>query len=247
MRIHSNGGSLPPRLPSLSVILRSLSHSPSLSSPPPIPSPNHENWTLLALSYRGYWTSTGRPSEPGLKADAAALLAWTAEHYPQASPLILWGQSLGAGVAVAAAVAAQQSEEALHEEGLARLKIIDALILETPFLSIRAMLTALYPQEWLPYRYLYPFLWNHWDSGWALSELSQSPGKRLPRILIVQGGEDEVVPRSHGEELECLCRDGGFDVSRVVVRGALHHDVLGKPQGRRAIVEFIRSTDREEG
>ena len=41
---------------------------------------------------------------------------------------------------------------------------VDGLVLETPFTSIRAMLVAIYPQQWLPYRYLYPFLWNHWNS-----------------------------------------------------------------------------------
>jgi len=57
---------------------------------------------LIALSYRGYGGSTGRPTEAGLIADAEAAYAFAAEHYP-AERIVLWGESLGSGVAVAPA------------------------------------------------------------------------------------------------------------------------------------------------
>ena len=37
---------------------------------------------LIALSYRGYGGSTGRPTEAGLIADAEAAYAFAATHYP---------------------------------------------------------------------------------------------------------------------------------------------------------------------
>lgn len=55
---------------------------------------------LIALSYRGYGGSTGRPTEAGLIADAEAAYAFAAKHYP-AERIVLWGESLGSGVAVA--------------------------------------------------------------------------------------------------------------------------------------------------
>jgi fermentation-respiration switch protein FrsA (DUF1100 family) len=55
---------------------------------------------LVALSYRGYGGSTGRPTETGLIADAEAAYAFAAEHYP-AERIVLWGESLGSGIAVA--------------------------------------------------------------------------------------------------------------------------------------------------
>ena len=51
---------------------------------------------LIALSYRGYGGSTGRPTEAGLIADAEAGYAFAAEHYP-AERIVLWGESLGSG------------------------------------------------------------------------------------------------------------------------------------------------------
>src|SRR5262245_7818795 len=73
---------------------------------------------LVALSYRGYGGSSGHPSEAGLIEDARATYAFAAQRYPEAR-LVLWGESLGTGVAVALAA----------EKKAARL------VLEAPFLS----------------------------------------------------------------------------------------------------------------
>src|SRR6266513_5830699 len=57
---------------------------------------------LVALSYRGYAGSSGKPSEQGLLQDAAAAYAFTAARY-SAERIVVWGFSLGSGVAVALA------------------------------------------------------------------------------------------------------------------------------------------------
>ena len=57
---------------------------------------------IVALSYRGYAGSSGRPSEQGLLRDAAAAYAFTAARY-SAEKIVVWGFSLGTGVAVALA------------------------------------------------------------------------------------------------------------------------------------------------
>ena len=49
---------------------------------------------LVALSYRGYGGSSGRPTERGLVEDAAAAYAFAAARYP-AERIVLWGKSLG--------------------------------------------------------------------------------------------------------------------------------------------------------
>ena len=49
---------------------------------------------IVLASYRGYPGNTGSPSEDGLMADARAILATVAK-----GPVVLWGQSLGTGVA----------------------------------------------------------------------------------------------------------------------------------------------------
>lgn len=281
-----NGSSLPPRLPALSSILKLLhqqfspvtTSTPSSTSNPPPSSPPQTIYTILALSYRGYWTSTGRPSEPGLILDAQAILAHAARTYPPSptTRFVLWGQSLGAGVALdaasnAAATLSPPTPPPTHTTNLnpSASPPIHGIILETPFLSIRAMLLALYPQKWLPYRYLSPFLRNHWDSEAALRRLalaststpSSSTPEQLnskPKILILQASRDELVPPNHAVAIERLCLDLGFvsksgpdstfppssddagEVHRIEIGGAFHTDVLSKAQGRRAVVGFLR-------
>lgn len=137
---------------------------------------------------------------------------------------------------------------------LARGCEIEAVVLETPFVSVRRMLETVYPQWWVPYRYLWPFLWNRWDSAGAICRLGgpgkerwsggplQGLGKRkLPRVLILQAGKDELVPASHGEELEGVCKSVGMDVERVVVAGALHAECMARGQGREAVVKVLRA------
>ena len=75
---------------------------------------------VVALSYRGYAGSSGQPSERGLLQDAAAAYAFTTARY-SADRIVVWGFSLGTGVAVA--LAAEQP--------------VGKLILEAPYTSTR--------------------------------------------------------------------------------------------------------------
>lgn len=237
--IRSNGSSLPPRLPSLSRIVEKL-NSPVVNGSTAV------DYIVVALSYRGYWTSQGRPSQKGIEIDALAATDWVFRKFGTTDygvKVVLWGQSLGAGVATFTA-SRYQPGETLGKSLSGRLAI-DGLLLETPFLGLRQMVTSLYPQRWLPYRYLWPFLRSRWDSVDALRMIASSKVSHQPEILILQAGKDEVVPLSHGLELEELCRKHGLTVSRCEVPGALHTGVLSKELGRRAIITFIRNYGRD--
>ena len=83
---------------------------------------------LVALSYRGYAGSSGQPSEQGLLQDAAAAYAFTAARYG-ADQIVVWGFSLGTGVAVA--LAAEQP--------------VGKLILEAPYTSIVDVAASVFP------------------------------------------------------------------------------------------------------
>lgn len=282
-----NGSSLPPRLPSLSSVLNQLHHNPSSMAPhstsTTITASATTTYTFVALSYRGYWTSKGRPSQRGITLDAAAALAYVRHNFPPSAEedvrLVLWGQSLGAGVALVAAAAdlnpdrvtmnrvkgarkdsVEVEEERVQAEGKKSLEI-SGLLLETPFVSVRAMLPALYPERWLPYRYLGPFLTNHWDSEEALRKIGATSGagcaggfdpsfakdhsylsgtEKWPKVLILQAGRDEVVPKEHALRLETVCKEVGLQVRRAEVGGALHTEIIMKTAGKRAAVEFLR-------
>jgi acetyl esterase/lipase len=192
-------------------------------------------YTMVCVSYRGYWTSQGRPSEKGIMLDGAAALEWIRSQQSPVLPhrpisLIFWGQSIGAGVATCLAARHEFFKDTLS---------LRMLILETPFTSIRDMLVALYPQKWLPYRYLWPFLRNHLDSIRALEEIAKRPQGELPEVVLVQAGNDELVPSLHGDILAERCAAVGMPVSRHVINGALHTEVLSRPEGRRVIADAL--------
>lgn len=227
-----NASSLPSRLPLLSPVLRVLRARAA-----------NQNiaikYILVCCSYRGYWTSKGRPSEKGIAKDAAAALQWIQIHNdsqtqapkaPRETPVVIWGQSIGAGVA---------SNLAAGKQPFTGRLALKTLILETPFLSVRSMLETLYPQKWLPYRYLYPFLRNHLDSWQALGKIKEKFGNASPHVLLLVAGKDELVPASHGKDLEKRCLDIGLHVQRKVIGGALHTEVMVRQEGLSAVVNAI--------
>lgn len=198
-------------------------------------------FTQVGLSYRGYWTSAGSANETGINLDAIAAVKWISQlhknTYPKAEDggqvtrpiLFVWGQSIGSGFATNLAASGVIPS---HLEPT-------ALILETPFLSIRAMLASLYPERWLPYKYLHPFLRNFLDSYKNLATIAaQRLEKEIqpPHILILEAGRDEVVPPSHPEELRKRCMELSLPVETVVVPRAFHSDAMN---GRVHVADFI--------
>ncbi|OTA80875.1 hypothetical protein M434DRAFT_401565 [Hypoxylon sp. CO27-5] len=231
-----NASSIPPRLPDLSSALSMLKRQ-SLQW-----RGRNIRCTMVCLSYRGYWTSRGRPTEKGLNIDAAAALNWISQLHCDfhgkgdqgsgpAAKVVLWGQSIGAGVATNLAVETPMPAN-VH---------LDSLILETPFTSIRAMLEVLYPQKWLPYRYLWPFLRNHLDSWKNLGIISNKYRGEdyLPQVFILEAAKDELVPPELSQKLYDRCLDVKLPVTRKAVAGAFHNDTMFRGEGRRAVSDFL--------
>ncbi len=127
---------------------------------------------LVALSYRGYAGSSGLPSEEGLIADAAAAYAFAAARYA-ADRIVLWGFSLGTGVAVA--VAAERP--------------ISKLILEAPYTSMADVAAAVF--RFAPVRYL---MRDKFRSDERISRISAP-------LLIMHGRQDSTISIAFGERL----------------------------------------------
>lgn len=192
---------------------------------------------MVCLSYRGYWTSHDRPSEPGINKDAEAALRWVAELQHRRDPkkqapepiVLLYGQSIGCGFATNLAAKTETMR-------------VDALVLETPFTSTRDMLKSLYPQKWLPYQYLWPFLRNHLDSWTNLGTIAKrAVGRQSTHVYMIEAGKDELVPAELGERLYQRCKDVGLSVERYKVPGALHNEIIARMQGKNAIAQSIAS------
>lgn len=221
-----NASSLPPRLPEISSIIHQLKDVDESF-----------HYTIVCLSYRGFWTSHDRPSETGINMDSEAALQWisrlhknSATEKPLVKPVvILWGQSIGCGFATNLAASTGSSANFS----------VDALVLETPFTNTKAMLTALYPQKWLPYRHLWPFLRNHLDSWANFGIISRKKHEHRPGIYLVEAGNDELVPAGHGASLYRRCQDVGLSVERHKIRGALHNGVMVRKEGKQTIARFI--------
>ena len=133
---------------------------------------------VLAICYRGYGGSTGSPSEAGLIRDALAAYDYAVARHP-AARIVLWGESLGTGVAVA----------------LAAERDVGGVILDAPFSSIADVGAAAYP--FAPVRWLIkdPF---HSDRRIA----------RVHAPLLIRHGEgDAVVPIRFGERLFALANE----------------------------------------
>jgi uncharacterized protein len=236
VNIAGNASSIPPRLPDISWVLRKLADGKPQAG-------FRYKYTLACLSYRGYWTSRGRPSETGINLDTEAAARWVAERVSnnskgprRISPVVIfWGQSIGASFATNLAVSP------LLPRGLG----LSALLLETPFLSVRDMLEALYPQKWLPYRHLWPFLWNHLDNWSNLGILGHKsrvpPGAAPPAVTILEAGRDELVPPHHGAKILERCNALGIPARKITVSGAYHNEASFRSQGKEAIASVIEA------
>jgi uncharacterized protein len=132
---------------------------------------------LVALSYRGYGGSSGRPTEKGLIEDARAAYAFSVARYP-AERLVLWGESLGSALAIM--VAAENP--------------VGRLVLEAPFTS--AVDVGAQHYWFLPVRLL---MKDQFRSDLRIREV------KAP-VLVVHGENDTIVSITLGERLYGLVR-----------------------------------------
>ncbi len=133
---------------------------------------------LVALSYRGYAGSSGEPSERGLLQDAAVAYAFTSARYG-ADRIVVWGFSLGTGVAVAVA--------AEHPVG--------KLVLEAPYTSTVAVAGALL--RIVPVSLL---MLDQFHSDRRIVRVT------VP-LLIMHGTNDPAIPLRFGERLFALAHE----------------------------------------
>jgi hypothetical protein len=130
---------------------------------------------LIAVNFRGYGGSTGTPTEDGLHRDALAAYEFAAARY-QPRRIVLWGHSLGTGVAVR----------------LASEKPVGKLILEAPYSSTADVAASLFP--WAPVR---------WLMKDQLRSDERIGAVHVP-LLIMHGAQDDAIPIRFGERLFAL-------------------------------------------
>ncbi|MDA1188063.1 MAG: alpha/beta hydrolase [Chloroflexi bacterium] len=134
----------------------------------------HLDVNIFVVDYRGYGNSEGKPSEKGLYLDADAAVEYLRSRGDvDMNRVVVFGRSLGSAVAV---------ETARRHE-------VYALVLESPFTSIKEMakLSYAFIPGWL-------FVKSRFDSLSKMAEL------RVP-LLVLHDGGDELVPFDMGQEI----------------------------------------------
>lgn len=128
---------------------------------------------VFLVGYRGYGGNPGRPSEAGLYCDARAVLVWLVARGVPSGRLVVYGESLGTGIAV------QMSAE---------FPDLAALVLEAPFTRMPDLAPYLLPG------FAEMLMVDRYES------LSKIVTNQAP-LLILHGEHDGVVPVSMGRQM----------------------------------------------
>ena len=128
---------------------------------------------ILIISWRGFSGNKGKPTEKNLYRDAEEAVKWLNLQGLDNKNIILYGESLGTGIAIE----------------LASKNNFGGIILESPFTSMADTAKIYYP--YLPVNFL---LRDRYDSRSKVKDI------KTP-ILIMHGKMDNIVPQKMGLEL----------------------------------------------
>jgi uncharacterized protein len=134
---------------------------------------------FLVAEYRGYSGLPGKPTEAGLYADARACLYVLRSQGVKSEDMILFGHSLGTGVAV-------QMAEEFHVGGV---------MLLAPFLSFPDV--AQFHYSYVPARLM---VLDRYNNAKKMKNI------HVP-LLIVNGDKDEIIPPTEGKQLYELANE----------------------------------------
>jgi fermentation-respiration switch protein FrsA (DUF1100 family) len=128
---------------------------------------------ILLISWRGFSGNKGKPTEKNLYYDAEEAVKWLNNRGVISKNIILYGESLGTGVATE----------------LGTSNAFGGIILESPFTSIANAAKIYYP--YLPVNII---LKDRYDSIGKIKNITTP-------ILIMHGKKDNIVPQKMGLEL----------------------------------------------
>ena len=133
---------------------------------------------IVLAAYRGFGGNPGTPTEQGLYADARATLDAAVGDARAAGPFVLWGESLGTGVATK----------------MANERRVRGVILQSPYVSVADRAAEMF--FWLPARRL---VTDRFDSAARIATI-EAP------LLVVHGARDTIIPIAHGRALFAAAR-----------------------------------------
>ena len=188
-----------------------------------------EGYEMLALDYRGYGRSAGSPTIDGALLDVDAALGFVERRgAADALPTYVFGQSLGASLAILALAADPRSSERA-----------DALVIEAGFArfgrvaaEIASRVALTWPLQWLP-RLTLAHLPDPID---AIDEID------VP-VIVVHSVDDRIVGVGHGRDLHAAARSP----KRFVEARGRHIAAAADPDVRAAVLELVRGASTLQG
>jgi uncharacterized protein len=138
-----------------------------------------EGWGVYMMTYRGYGGGTGKPTEAHNVADARLAYGALVHEGVEPSSIILYGESLGTGIAVRLAAERQ----------------VAGVVLDAPYTSLVDVAAGVYP--FLPVRLA---LADRYESSKYIKQV-HAP------LLILHGERDDVIPVAMGRELFRLANE----------------------------------------
>jgi fermentation-respiration switch protein FrsA (DUF1100 family) len=165
----------------------------------------------LLVTYRGYSGNAGTPNEAGLYDDARAALDWLEARGVASTSVVLYGISLGTGVAT------KMAEE----------REFAAVVLEAPYTStvdVAAFRFPVVPVSWL--------MEDRFESLARIAAITEP-------VLVMHGSSDYVIPQRFGRRLfeaanqpkegfwphglghDDIFDNGGFDTALAFIRRTL--------------------------
>ena len=161
--LHGNAGSLEDRI-------YKLNHFKDL------------NVNFLIVAWRGFSGNKGKPTEAGLYIDAKSAIRWLKSRGVTEENIVLYGESLGTGVAVE----------------IAQDKNYAGIILESPFTSMVDLGKKYYP--FFPVQLL---LKDKFESFKKIKKV-------LSPVLVMHGSSDSIVPLAMGKKMYELANEPKF-------------------------------------
>ncbi len=128
---------------------------------------------VFLMEYRGYGGNPGKPTEDAITADARAVLDYLSTRGVRSDRIVLYGESLGCGVAVK----------------MAAERPVAGVILESSYTSIAEVAQSHYwylPTKWM--------VLDVWDAAAEIVKVSAP-------LLAIHGERDKIIPFRYGRRL----------------------------------------------
>jgi len=181
-----------------------------------------KGFNVLALDYRGYGASEGKPSLKGVQLDIdAAMRSLLAHEGVDPDRIVILGQSLGGALAI------HYVAHSVYKNN------IRALIIDSAFYDYRQIAKEKFNASFITW----PFQWLPWltiENGYspAASVAAISP---IP-LLLMHGEQDVVVPQHHSQQ---LYEQAGKPKELWLVAGPGHTQSLNKEETREKLIDYL--------